>query len=203
MWRRQRGRWLAQVKWTDASVNTGDGTTNELRVTTVGGNATFYLNGTRFQTLTGTPPEKGQQIADTHPRSMNFAIWWDGDLLRELLDGNRIMKWDWKTATDSVLLTADGCLGNNGSKNTPALSADILGDWREEVVLRTADSTALRVYSTPIPSDYGFITLMQDPQYRAAIAWQNTAYNQPPHTGFFLGAGMKAPPKRNIVPVGG
>ena len=146
---------------------------------------------------------KGQQIADTHPRSMNFAIWWDGDLLRELLDGNRIMKWDWKTATDSVLLTADGCLGNNGTKNTPALSADILGDWREEVVLRTADSTALRVYSTPIPSDYGFVTLMQDPQYRASIAWQNTAYNQPPHTGFFLGAGMKAPPKRNIVPVGG
>ena len=89
------------------------------------------------------------------------------------------------------------------STTTPALSADILGDWREEVVLRTADSTALRVYSTPIPSDYGFVTLMQDPQYRAAIAWQNTAYNQPPHTGFFLGAGMKAPPKRNIVPVGG
>jgi rhamnogalacturonan endolyase len=146
---------------------------------------------------------KGQQIADTHPRSMNFAIWWDGDLLRELLDGNRIMKWDWKTATDSVLLTADGCLGNNGAKNTPALSADILGDWREEVVLRTADSTALRVYSTPIPSDYGFVTLMQDPQYRASIAWQNTAYNQPPHTGFFLGAGMKTPPKRNIVLVGG
>jgi hypothetical protein len=62
VWRRQRGRWLAQVRWTDAQVNTGDGTTNELRVTTVGSAATFYLNGTRFQTLTGTPPERGQQI---------------------------------------------------------------------------------------------------------------------------------------------
>jgi hypothetical protein len=62
VWRRQRGRWLSQVKWTEAPVNTGDGTTNELRVTTVGTTATFYLNGTRFQTLTGTPPEKGQQI---------------------------------------------------------------------------------------------------------------------------------------------
>jgi hypothetical protein len=62
VWRRQRGRWLMQVRWTDAPVNTGDGTTNELRVTTVGTNATFYLNGTRFQTLSGSPPEKGQQV---------------------------------------------------------------------------------------------------------------------------------------------
>jgi hypothetical protein len=62
VWRRQRGRWLVQVRWTDAQVNTGDGTTNELRVTTVGTNATFYLNGTRFETLTGSPPEKGQQV---------------------------------------------------------------------------------------------------------------------------------------------
>jgi hypothetical protein len=62
VWRRQRGRWLIQVRWSDAQVNTGDGTTNELRVTTVGSNATFYLNGTRFGTLTGSPPEKGQQV---------------------------------------------------------------------------------------------------------------------------------------------
>lgn len=62
IWRRQRGKWLNQVKWTDAQLNMGDGTTNELRVTTVGPNATFYLNGTKFQTMTGTPPEKGQQI---------------------------------------------------------------------------------------------------------------------------------------------
>jgi hypothetical protein len=62
VWRRQRGKWLQQIKWMDAQLNAGDGTTNELRVTTVGSNATFYLNGIKFQTLAGSPPEKGQQI---------------------------------------------------------------------------------------------------------------------------------------------
>jgi hypothetical protein len=62
VWRRQRGKWLMQVKWTDAQVNMGDGVSNELRVTTMGSNATFYINGTKFQTLMGTPPDKGQQI---------------------------------------------------------------------------------------------------------------------------------------------
>jgi hypothetical protein len=62
VWRRQRGKWLAQINWTDGQVNTGDGATNELRVTTVGSNATFYLNGTKFNTLMGSPPDKGQQI---------------------------------------------------------------------------------------------------------------------------------------------
>ncbi len=63
VWRRQRGKWLAQVKWTDApSANKNDGAINELRVTTVGSDATFYINGTEFKKLSGSPPEKGQQI---------------------------------------------------------------------------------------------------------------------------------------------
>ncbi|MDV6332980.1 rhamnogalacturonan lyase [Asticcacaulis sp. 201] len=142
---------------------------------------------------------KGEAIAERAPRQTNFAIWWDGDLLRELLDGNTISKWDWTTSQTRPLLVAEGMMSNNGTKSTPTLSADILGDWREEVILRSADSSELRVYSTPIPTTYGFVTLMQDPQYRASITWQNTAYNQPPHTGFYLGEGMKTPKKPNIV----
>jgi rhamnogalacturonan endolyase len=134
---------------------------------------------------------KGEVISDKHPRQTNFAIWWDGDALRELLDNTTVSKWDWTTNESKPLLQAEGMASNNGTKATPALQADILGDWREEVVLRKADNTALRIYSTPIPSDIGVVTLMQDPQYRAAIAWQNTAYNQPPHPSFAIGESGK------------
>lgn len=139
----------------------------------------------------------GQEIGP-RPRSQNFVVWWDGDLLRETLDGIRITKWDWESGTEVPLLTAEGCSSNNGSKSTPALSADLLGDWREEVIWRTRDGKELRIYTTTIPTAYRFYTLMHDPQYRLSIAWQNVAYNQPPHVGFFLGAGMAPPPRPNI-----
>jgi rhamnogalacturonan endolyase len=134
-----------------------------------------------------------------HPRQTNFAIWWDGDDLRELLDKNQISKWDWKTGQATPLLTAEGVTSNNGTKATPALSADILGDWREEVIWRAEDNRSLRIYVTPYPTERRLTTLMHDPQYRVSIAWQNTAYNQPPHTSFHLGAGMKTPKPASIV----
>ncbi len=130
-----------------------------------------------------------EQISASKPRQMNFGVWWDGDLLRELLDGTTISKWNWANATTSTLLAAEGAASNNGTKATPALSADLLGDWREEVVWRAADNTELRIYSTPVPTAHRMVTLMHDRQYRLAIAWQNAAYNQPPHPGFFLGEG--------------
>ena len=142
---------------------------------------------------------KGEKISEANPRSCNFGVWWDGDLLRELLNGNRISKWNWEKETDEPLFTAEGCSSNNGTKSTPALSADILGDWREEVILRTTDNQELRIFSTTIPTEHRLYTLMHDPQYRLAIAWQNVAYNQPPHPGFFLGAGMKPAPRPNIA----
>lgn len=135
---------------------------------------------------------QGKPIGD-RPRQMNFAIWWDGDLSRELLDGTRIFKWDYERAVSVPLLDAQGVASNNGTKSNPALSADILGDWREEVIWRTADSRALRIYVTPHPTEYRLPTLMQDRAYRLGVAWQNTAYNQPPHTSYFLGTGMELP----------
>lgn len=135
---------------------------------------------------------KGVKIGEM-PSSMNFLIWWDGDLSRELLDGNHIDKYNL-----GRIFTAEGCLSNNGSKSTPALSADLFGDWREEVIFRTADNQNLRIYTTTIPSGYRIRTLMHDPQYRLAIATQTVAYNQPPNTSFFLGTGMKKAPKPDI-----
>ena len=141
---------------------------------------------------------KGEVIANTKPRSTNFGVWWDGDLLRELLDRNRISKWDWTNNSDNTILTAVNCSSNNGSKATPALSADIFGDWREEVIWRTTDNRQLRIYTTTIPTEHRFYTLMHDPQYRLSVAWQNVAYNQPPHVGFYLGVGMQKPPRPAI-----
>jgi rhamnogalacturonan endolyase len=128
----------------------------------------------------------GHTISNQTPSSTNFLVWWDGDLTRELLDRNRIDKWDWKNKTTINLLTAKECTSNNGSKGTPCLSADIIGDWREEVIWRTRDNTELRIFSTTVPTEYRFCTLMQDAQYRLSIVWQNVGYNQPPHTGFYL-----------------
>ncbi|MEU6078495.1 RICIN domain-containing protein [Micromonospora sp. NPDC047074] len=137
----------------------------------------------------------GQNVG-RKPSSTNFLVWWDADPVRELLDGTRIDKYG--TSGDTRLLTGSGVASNNTTKATPALSGDLFGDWREEVVWRLADSSALRIYSTPTVTDRRIPTLMHDSQYRVAIAWQNTAYNQPPHPSYFIGDGMAAPPRPNI-----
>jgi len=142
----------------------------------------------------------GERIAGPVPALTNFAIWWDGDLLRELLDGNHLDKWDYVQGRLLNLLTAAGCASNNGTKATPCLQADILGDWREEVIWRKADNTELRIYTATEITTHSLYTLMHDPVYRLGVAAQNTAYNQPPHTGFHLGVGMSAPPRPNIAP---
>ncbi len=142
---------------------------------------------------------KGELISEKNPRSCNFGIFWDGDILSEILDKNTVSKWNWTAETTDTIFTAEGALSNNGTKSTPTLSGDIFGDWREEFILRSADNKELRIYTTTIPTKKRFYTFMHDPQYRVAIAWQNVAYNQPPHTSFFIGEGMKQPPKPNII----
>ncbi len=140
---------------------------------------------------------RGVRIGEA-PTSANFAIWWDADPLREILDSNWIAKWDWTSSALVRLLTATGAASNNGTKSTPALAADILGDWREEVIWRAEDNESLRIYTTTVPAADRLYTLMHDPQYRMAIAWQNVGYNQPPHPSFFIGDAMKPPPHPRI-----
>ncbi|MBL3658989.1 rhamnogalacturonan lyase family protein [Fulvivirga sediminis] len=137
-------------------------------------------------------------LVSTNIPSINFAIWWDGDLSRELLDGTTISKYN-----SGVLLSPTGVGSNNGTKATPNLSADLLGDWREEVVWRTSDNQSLRIYTTTATTNQKLYTLMHNPQYRAAIAWQNSGYNQPPWTSYYLGSGMSTPPQPNIELVNG
>ncbi|HEV8285166.1 MAG TPA: rhamnogalacturonan lyase [Chitinophagaceae bacterium] len=150
--------------------------------------------------ITGLFDCKGNKIAETTP-ACNMGIFWDGDVLSEILNNTNIDKWDYNNTKTNRLLDASqfGCRSNNGTKANPVLSADIWGDWREEVIYRTTDNKELRIFTTSIPTDKRFYTLMHDPQYRLSIAWQNVAYNQPPHTSFYFGEGMKNPPKPNIV----
>ncbi len=138
---------------------------------------------------------KGNNVGRA-PRSTNFLIWWDADLSRELLNSNYIEKY--KNGKTERIFTATGSSSINGTKSTPNLSADILGDWREELILRSDDNQHLRIYTSTIPTEQRIYTLMHDPQYRLSIAWQNVAYNQPPHTGYYLGVGMDRPVKPNI-----
>ncbi|KQO13804.1 rhamnogalacturonan lyase family protein [Paenibacillus sp. Leaf72] len=152
--------------------------------------------------ITGLYNARGELITTKIPSSTNFGVWWDGDLLRELQDGNRIDKWDYVNETTVNLLTATGASSNNSTKANPSLQADLFGDWREEVMWRSTDSSELRIYTTTDVTEHRIRTLMHDPVYRLGIAWQNVAYNQPPHTSFYLGAGMEEPPMPRIQYVG-
>lgn len=142
----------------------------------------------------------GKLITKNAPESINFAIWWDGDLQRELLDHEffnegyygigKIYKWNYEKEQLDIILDTKDAYSNNGTKGNPCIQACIFGDWREDVVWRNKDSSELRIYTTTHLTNHKFYTLMHDPVYRLGVAWQNTAYNQPPHTGFYIGKEM-------------
>jgi hypothetical protein len=123
----------------------------------------------------------------------NFVIYWDADEWRETENNISISK-----VGGGTLLNATGCASCNGTKSTPTLTADLLGDWREELVLRESTNTNLRVYTTTDVTKRRIYTLMHDPTYRAQVAFENASYNQPPHPGFQINPSMPAPPVPNI-----
>ena len=139
--------------------------------------------------------EKVGNIPNTNGSNMeNFAVYWDGDLGRELLDGNKLVKYSIKSGAERIYYnsknsTLPGSI-NNGTKSNACLTADLFGDWREEIVLRYGDG--VRIYFSTIPTDYRLTTLMHDSQYRCAIAWQNVGYNQSPHTSYYIGSAALA-----------
>ena len=157
---------------------------------------------------TGTPlmAFSGEVLNEACPSSMNMKMYWDGDLLAELLDHDAkseitIYKWDWEEKVMNTVLTANGSASNGGSKGQNCLTADFLGDWRDEVIVRAADNTEMRIYSTNIPTEYRMPTLMHDVTYREAIVWQNNHYNQPANTSFYFGAETTKVPVPEIYTV--
>ena len=171
----------------------------------VGGDASW--NSPRGQLMSA----KGELIAEKIPAA-NFLAWWDGDLLREIVDHDfdaaagvgvpTISKWNWETESSDRLLTVTGARTNNHTKGNPSLQADLLGDWREELAFPSSDSTELRIYTSTSPTEVRLRTLMHDTVYRTAVARENVAYNQPPHPSFFIGEGMETPTAPSVVYTG-
>ncbi|MFG2019392.1 rhamnogalacturonan lyase [Actinomadura geliboluensis] len=178
-----------QVLWqTSACCDNGRGVAGDIWTGRIG--AEFWSSSvSELRSVTGNN-------AGRKPSSANFLAWWDADPVRELLDGTHIDKYG--SSGDARLLTGSGVHSNNGTKAVPSLSGDILGDWREEVVWPSSDDTRLRIYTTRDVTDRKIYTLLHDTQYRTGLAWQNTAYNQPPHPSFFLGDRMSAPAQPQI-----
>ncbi len=135
---------------------------------------------------------QGKEIGPKPPLA-GWAIWWDGDLLREIYGGLTIFKWDPEKAEQKQIFAAEPPFPQRRRfrGGNPNLTADLFGDWREELVLPGPEEKTLRVYTTTLPTTHRITTLMHDPQYRLSVAWQNVAYNKPPNPSFHLGEGMK------------
>lgn len=133
--------------------------------------------------------------------SMNFLIYWDGDLEREMLSGTGITKMV-STSKVEQIFNADGCDSNNSTKAVPCITTDLFGDWREELIMRTTDNKRLRVWCSTAPTQYRLTTLMHDIQYRAQDCCQQSAYNQPPHASFYLGSDQSLPERPNVKVLG-
>jgi rhamnogalacturonan endolyase len=131
---------------------------------------------------------QGQKIGTAGPGT-NQSIKWAADLSTQIVDGALAVTPSIEDYRRGRLLTAENTFTNNGTKGNPSLVADIFGDWREELLLRNADSTAIRIYLSTEVTTHKLYTLMHDPQYRAEIARQQTTYNQPSYTSFHLGTG--------------
>ncbi len=131
----------------------------------------------------------GELIGKSYPGT-NMNIKWSPHLTTQIIDGSQeatpAIK-DWQTG---VVLVANGTLSNNGTKGNPSLVADIFGDWREELLLRMADSSAIRIYLSSEVTHHKLYTLMHDAQYRSGIARQNTTYNQPSYPSFYFASDM-------------
>jgi hypothetical protein len=124
---------------------------------------------------------------------LGYLIYWDADESRELVPGSAVVK-----SGGGTLLATPGATPTSGTKSTPNLIADLLGDWREELVLRETSNTALRVYTTTNVTARRIYTLMHDPTYRMQVAFEQSGYNQSPHTGFVIAGDMPDPPKPDI-----
>lgn len=177
-----------EILWKyDNSKDTGRGMAADIDPRYPGAEAWGAANAATFDC-------KGNIIYPNARPSINFSIFWDGDLLMELFDYNnsneavpQVQKWDWENLKSNVLIQADGTALSNGTKGNAGLVADIYGDWREEFIVRcTEDAGKIRIYSTTIPTEHVIDCMLEDRAYREGVAWQNTAYNQPANLSVLL-----------------
>ncbi|WP_421743165.1 fibronectin type III domain-containing protein [Cellulomonas sp.] len=202
-----------EVLWSmPATADTGRGASDDIDASHPGAESWAVVADGTWNSRAGQLRAADGTLLGTTIPAANFLTWWDGDLLREITDHDwntttltgvpTIAKWVSEDQSATEIYRATGTLSDNGTKGTPALQADLFGDWREEIVTRLDDSSALRIATTVDLTDHRLRTLQSDPVYRLGVAWQNTGYNQPPHTGYFLGDGMATPAAPSIVYTG-
>ncbi|TNU76033.1 G-D-S-L family lipolytic protein [Miniimonas arenae] len=202
-----------EILWSvSGTKDTGRGTAADIDPRYEGAEAWNIADGGAWNDVAGFLHAADGELISNEIPAANFTTWWDGDLLREVTDHDwdeatrtgvpTISKWDYENEQSVEIYRAEGTLTSNDTKGNPALQADLFGDWREEIVTRTDDSTALRIATTVDLTSHRLRTLQSDPVYRLSVAWQNTAYNQPPQTSYFLGEGMATPPTPSIAYVG-
>ncbi|MFT3738734.1 MAG: T9SS type A sorting domain-containing protein [Breznakibacter sp.] len=152
-----------------------------------------WAAGTGLYNCTGTS-------YGTAPTYCNSAVWWDGDVQRELLNGTTLDKWSAGSTNRVLTLYNYGSSTSiNGTKKNACLTADIFGDWREEIILPSSDGTKLNIFTTTTPSSVRMYTLMHDYQYRTGVAGENVAYNSTPRLSFYFGGGMGTITAPNIT----
>ena len=201
------------VLWSNpGNRDTGRGAASDIDPTHPGAEAWNIGGDYAWNSPVGTLNAASGEVLSTDIPAANFVTWWDGDLTREITDHDyseanasgvpTISKWDPAAQEEVELLRLDGTLTNNTTKGNPVLQADLFGDWREELAVRLADGSGIRVYTTTDVTDARIPTLMHDSQYRVGVAGQNSAYNQPPHPSYFIGADMAEPPVPSIAYVG-
>ena len=165
-----------------ASGDTGRGVAADISATSRGAEMWSSASGDIYSV-------DGSVVGQSSPSS-NFRIFWDDDVFEELLDGTKLDKYG--SGRLITLYNYGSSTACNGTKNTPCLQADLFGDWREEIILYNADCKQLNIFTTTIVTKYRVPSLMQDHIYRMGVVWQNVAYNQPPHLGYYLPDSVKA-----------
>ncbi|WP_394554629.1 hypothetical protein ACDF64_07860 [Agromyces sp. MMS24-JH15] len=199
-----------EVLWsTKSTKDTGRGAAADIDPTHPGAEAWNIGGDYAWNSPVGTLKSAAGDVLSTEIPAANFVTWWDGDLTREITDHDydtvtatgvpTISKWNPATKRADELLRLDGTLTNNTTKGNPVLQADLFGDWREELAVRSADGNSIRITTTTDATDTRIPTLMHDSQYRQSVAGQNSAYNQPPHPSYFIGEGMAEPPVASIA----
>ncbi|WP_194397583.1 hypothetical protein [Microbacterium atlanticum] len=202
-----------EIVWSNSgNRDTGRGAAADIDPSSPGAEAWNIGGDYAWNSRTGTLNASSGEVLSTDIPAANFVTWWDGDLTREITDHDydattssgvpTISKWDPQSQEEVLLERFDGTLTNNTTKGNPVIQADLFGDWREELAVRLDDGRGIRIYTTTDVTDARIPTLMHDSQYRLAVANQNSAYNQPPHPSFFLGAGMDEAPVPSISYVG-
>lgn len=181
-----------------ASGTTPSGETYTPNDCSVGDLDAYKMDGTKDgAALWDAKGNKVGKWSDITKWGMNYAVYWDADLEQEALDRTYVDDYD-----NGRLLTVSGVTSNNSTKANTSLTADILGDWREEIIWSTTDGNALRIYSTTDVTSYRIYTLMHNTQYRCQVAAQNVAYNQGAYTDYFPGSGYDLPSLPNVYAAG-